>query len=102
MEMYNNRAVEAVGVLNIQTCVLSYLKSEICLLQKQILQNDSRNTTTKTMSYLISMLFETEVPEIVCILNNERSKPPALAEKSFFSYKQTRKFCAIQDIFFQS
>ena len=28
------------------------------------------------------MLFETEVPENVCILNNERSKPPALAEKS--------------------
>ena len=26
--------------------------------------------------------FETEVPEIVCILNKQRSKPPALAEKS--------------------
>ena len=92
MEMYNNRAVEAVGVLNIQTCVLCYLKSKICLLQKQILQNDSRNTTAKRKSHLISMLFETEVPEIVCILNNERSKPPALAEKSFFSINKHGNF----------
>ena len=34
------------------------------------------------LSYKISMSFETEVPEIVCIFKNERSKPPVLAEKS--------------------
>ena len=28
------------------------------------------------------MQFETEVPKIMCMLNKERSKPPALAEKS--------------------
>ena len=28
--MYNNRAVEVVRVLNIQACVVSYLKSYIC------------------------------------------------------------------------
>ena len=44
--MYNNRAVEVVGVLNIrqniQAYAVCYLK--ICLLQNQILQNDSKNT----------------------------------------------------------
>ena len=34
------------------------------------------------LSYKIAMLFETEVPDIVCRFNNERSKPPAFAEKS--------------------
>ena len=40
------------------------------------------------------------MPEIVCILNNKRSKPPALVENSkYFNYKLTRKYGAIHDIF---
>ena len=45
------------------------------------------------------MLFETEVPENVCILINERSKPPPLAEKSKYLSKNKHGNIALFKIF---
>ena len=40
------------------------------------------------------------MPDTVCILNNERSKPPALAKNSkYLTINKKRKYCATQDIF---
>ena len=67
--MYNNRAIEVVGVLKYVSSKNRYYKTTAEILQRKIVIKFQCN-------------FENEVHKIVCILNNERSKPPALAEKS--------------------